>query len=249
MSGHSKWSTIKHKKARLDAKRGKNWSKLARNIMMAAKRGGGSTEDNTTLRLAIDKAKADNMPKDTIEKAIKKGTGELEGDTYDEVVYEGYGAAGVAVMVHAVTDNRNRTAPEMKKIFEKSGGNLGASNCVAWMFSQKGVFVINAEVISEDALMEVAIENGAEDVSSSTVVHEITCPPSEFDRLKKALEDAGIPIQSSDITNIAANTVKVDLDGARKVVRLIEELEEHDDTESVSSNFDIPDDVLAQLDD
>ncbi len=247
MSGHSKWSTIKHKKARLDAKRGKSWGKLARNITMAAKRGGGNPNDNTTLRLAIDKAKGDNMPKDTIEKAIKKGTGELEGESYEDVVYEGYGASGVAVMVHAVTDNRNRTAPEMKKIFERNGGNLGASNCVAWMFTQKGIFIISAENVTEDQIMDVALENGADDVSSSAEIHEVTCAPDDFSVLKQALEDAGIEIQSADITNIAANTVQLDLAAARKIVKMIDELEDHDDSESVSSNFDIPDDVIAEL--
>jgi YebC/PmpR family DNA-binding regulatory protein len=246
MSGHSKWSTIKHKKARLDAKRGKNWSKLARTITMAAK-GGGILADNPTLRLAVDKAKADNMPKDTIEKAIKKGTGELEGETYVEVCYEGYGPCGVAVMAHAVTDNRNRTAPEIKKLFEKSGGNLGASNCVSWMFTKKGVFAISAENVTEDRVMEIALENGADDVSSSSIVHEVTCAPEAYEALKAAFEAAEIELESSDITGISATTITLDLEQAKKVLRLIDNLEEHDDVESVASNFDIPDDVMNQL--
>ncbi len=246
MSGHSKWSTIKHKKARLDAKRGKNWSKLARNITMAAKNG-GNPNDNPRLRLAMDKAKADNMPNDTIEKAVKKGTGELEGASYEEIVYEGYGPSGVAVMARVLTDNRNRTAPEIKKIFERHNGNLGASNCVGWMFSQKGVFAINADDVSEDRLMEVALENAAEDVSSSATVHEVTSAPEDYETLKSALEAANIPIQSSDIAGIAANNITLDLASARKVLKLVESLEDQDDVESVSANFDIPDEVIAEL--
>ena len=247
MSGHSKWSTIKHKKARLDAKRGKNWSKLARNVTLAAKTGGGNMLDNPRLRLAVDKSKADNMPKDTIEKAIKKGTGALEGASYEEVLYEGYAAHGVALMASAVTDNRNRTGGEMRKLFERGGGNLGSSNCVAWMFTQKGVFAINAESVGEEQLMEIALDNGADDVTSSAHVHQVTCPPEAYEGLKAALEAAGIELQSADITNIAADSVVLDLEGARKVLRLVEALEDHDDVESVSSNFDIPDDVVAEL--
>lgn len=246
MSGHSKWSSIKHKKARLDAKRGKNWSKLARNITMAA-RNGGNPEDNPRLRLAIDKAKADNMPKDTIEKAIKKGTGELEGESYEEILYEGYAHGGVAIMARALTDNRNRTGAEVKKIFERAGGNLGGSNCVAWMFSQKGVFAINAESVSEERLMEAALEAGADDVQSSEMLHEVTCAPEDYQDVKAALEAADIPIESSDVTNVAGNTISLDLSGARKVLRLVEALEDHDDIERVSANFDISDDVLKQL--
>lgn len=247
MSGHSKWSTIKHKKARLDAKRGKNWSKLARAVTMAAK-GGGNPDDNPTLRLAVDKAKADNMPKDTIEKAIKKGTGELEGESYEEVVYEGYGPNGVAVMAKALTDNRARTAPEVKKLFERSGGNLGAPNSVSWMFTQKGVFAISAEAVSEEKVMEIALENGAEDVSSSAMMHEITCDPTVYQDVKAALEASEIPIESSDVTNIAANTIQLETaDDAKKVLRLVEALEDHDDVESVSANFDIPDEIMSDL--
>ena len=246
MSGHSKWSTIKHKKAAIDAKRGKSWSKLARAVTMAAKNGGNPT-DNPALRLAMDKAKADNMPKDTIEKAIKKGTGALEGASYEEVLYEGYAAHGVALMASAVTDNRNRTGGEMRKLFERGGGNLGSSNCVAWMFTQKGVFAINAESVGEEQLMEIALDNGADDVTSSAHVHQVTCPPEAYEGLKAALEAAGIELQSADITNIAADSVVLDLEGARKVLRLVEALEDHDDVESVSSNFDIPDDVVAEL--
>jgi YebC/PmpR family DNA-binding regulatory protein len=247
MSGHSKWSTIKHKKAALDAKRGKAWGKLSRAVTIAARNGGGDSSANPTLRLAVEKAKAANMPKDTIEKAIKKGTGELEGESYEEIVYEGYGPGGVAIMCNVVTDNRNRTSPEVKKLLERFGGNLGAPNCVAWMFSQKGVFAINTEDADEERLLEVALENGAEDVSSSEMVHEVTCSPEAFETLKAAFESAGITVQSGDVTMVASSHVTLDLEQARKVLKIMDALEDHDDVNSVSSNFDIPDDVMAQL--
>lgn len=247
MSGHSKWSTIKHKKAALDAKRGRAWSKLARDVTMAARHGGGDLSANPRLRLAVDKAKGANMPKDTIEKAIKKGTGELAGEAIEEIVYEGYGPGGVAIMCTCLTDNRHRTAPEVKKIFERGNGNLGAPNCVSWMFSKKGVFVIAREAADEDKVMEVALENGAEDVNTSDMAHEVTCDPDAYGSIKEALEAAGIAIQSADVTMVAASQITLDVDTARKVLRLMENLEEHDDVQSVSSNFDIPDDVMAEL--
>lgn len=247
MSGHSKWSTIKHKKAALDAKRGKAWSKLARAVTMAAKAGGGNINDNPSLRLAIEKAKADNMPKDTIEKAIKKGTGELEGESYAEVRYEGYAPGGVAVMCKAVTDNRNRTAAEIKKIYERAGGNLGATNCVAFMFQQKGVIIIDASLANEDQVMELALEAGADDVDSSEQAHEITCSPEAFEDVKAALANSGIEVASADLSMVADNEVTLDLDSARKVMRLVDALEDHDDVDAVYSNSNIPDDVLTQL--
>lgn len=246
MSGHSKWSTIKHKKAALDAKRGKTWSKLLRAVTMAAK-GGGSPGDNPGLRLAVDKAKGANVPKDTIDKAIKKGTGELEGESYEEVVYEGYAPGGVAIMCRAVTDNRNRTTPEIKKIFERAGGSLGAPNCVAFMFQQKGVVVVAADQADEERILEIALEAGADDVSSSDVIHEITCAAEHFHAVKKAVENAGIEIQSADISMVASNEITIDLEGARKMMRFIDALEDHDDIDAVYSNSDVPDDVLAQL--
>ena len=246
MSGHSKWSTIKHKKAALDAKRGKAWSKLARAITLAAK-SGGNPNDNPRLRLAIDKAKAGNMPKDTIEKAIKKGTGELEGESYEDVLYEGYGPGGVAVMCRAVTDNRNRTSAEIKKAFERAGGNLGPANCVAFQFKQMGVIVVETEKASEDRIMEIALEAGADDVSTSEFIHEILCSPEAFEEVKKAVEEAEIEIQSADISMVADNLLTLDLDGARKVMRLVDVLEDHDDVDAVYSNTDIPDDVVSQL--
>lgn len=247
MSGHSKWSTIKHKKAVLDARRGKSWSKLGRAITMAAKLGGGSIADNPRLRLAVEKAKSENMPKDTIEKAIKKGTGDLEGVNYEDLMYEGYGPAGVAVMCRIMTDNRNRTAGEIKKVFERSGGNLGAPNCVAFQFASKGVIVVSRESVSEDKMMEVGLEAGADDVSSSEHIHEIMCDPNALHDVKAKIEAAGIKVQSADVAMIASNNVTLDLESARKVKRLIDALEEHDDVDAVYSNSDIPDDVVAAL--
>ena len=246
MSGHSKWSTIKHKKAALDKKRGKAWSKLSRAIMMCA-RNGSNPDDNPSLRLAVDKAKADNMPKDTIEKAIKKGAGELDGGSYEEVLYEGYGAGGVAVMVRVMTDNRNRTSPEIKKLFERCGGNLGSPNCVAFMFSQKGVIIIEREKASEEQVMEVALEAGADDVDSSEMIHEIICGAAALQDVKAAIEGAGIEVQSADVSLVAANLVTLDLVGARKVMKLIDALDDHDDVDAVYSNSDVPDDVVAAL--
>ncbi len=247
MSGHSHWSRIKHKKAVVDARRGKAWSKLARAVTMTAKVGGGNPDDNPRLRLAIDKAKAGNMPKDTIEKAIRKGTGELEGASFEDVLYEGYAPGGVAVMCQAVTDNRNRTSAEIKKLFERGGGNLGSANCVAFMFRQKGVIVVDAGKATEDQIIQIALEAGAEDIDTSTDAYEITCAPDAFERVKNAIAAAEIEIESADLSMIAENDVALDLQGARKVMRLVDALEEHDDVDAVYSNSDIPDDVLAQL--
>ena len=247
MSGHSHWARIRHKKAVVDARRGKAWSKLARAVTMAAKAGGGNANDNPRLRLAIDKAKADNMPKDTIEKAAKKGTGELEGESYEEVLYEGYAPGGVAVMCAAVTDNRNRTSSEIKKLFERGGGNLGSANCVAFMFKQKGLILVDAEKAAEDVIIQIALEAGAEDVDSSSQMHEITCSPDSFESVKNAVTEAEIEIESADLAMIADNTVTLDVKGARKVMRLVDALEEHDDVDAVYSNSNIPNDVLTQL--
>ncbi len=247
MSGHSKWSTIKHKKAALDAKRGKSWSKLGRAIMMAAKQGGGNPNDNPRLRLAIDKAKSDNMPKDTIAKAIKKGTGELVGEHYEDVLYEGYGPNGVAVMCQAVTDNRNRTSAEIKKIFELRGGNLGSSNCVAFQFHQKGVIVISSDKATEDQVMEIALEAGADDVSSSESIHEVITAPDTFEAVRDAIIAAGIEPVSAELSMIAENEITLDLSAARKALKLVDALEDQDDVDAVYSNFDIPDDVMATL--
>jgi YebC/PmpR family DNA-binding regulatory protein len=247
MSGHSKWSTIKHKKAATDKKRSKLWSKLARYVTMAARDGGGDPSANPRLRLAVDKAKAANMPNDTIDKAIRKGTGEGTAEAYEEITYEGYGPGGVAIMAQAVTDNRNRTSPEIKKLFERCGGNLGTPNSVAWMFSMKGVLGIAGSAVEEDRLMEIALENGAEDVSSPDPDFEVTCGPDEFAALKAAIEEAEIPIQSGDVAMVAANPVTPDLEDARKVLKLMDALDEHDDVTSVSTNCDLPPQLMAEL--
>ena len=246
MSGHSKWSTIKHKKAALDAKRGKAWSKLARAITLAAK-SGGNPNDNPRLRLAMDKAKGDNMPKDTIEKAVKKGTGELEGASYEEVLYEGYASGGVAVMCKVVTDNRNRTSTEIRKIFERAGGNLGATNCVGFMFHPKGIILVSTEKVDEERILELAIESGADDVLTSAEVHEITSSPEAFEDVRRAIDEAGIEMASAELSLVADNEVTLDFNTARKVMRLVDHLEDHDDVDAVYSNSDIPDDVMAQL--
>lgn len=247
MSGHSKWSTIKHKKAALDAKRGKLWSKLARAVTMAAKSGGGNPEDNPKLRLAVDKAKGANMPRDTIEKAIKKGTGELAAESYEEVRYEGYGPGGVAVMADAVTDNRTRTGAEVKKIFERANGNLGQQNCVAFQFTQRGIIVISAENATEDKIMELAIEAGADDVVSGEMIHEVTTSPETFEQVRNAITEAGIEVESADLRMVAENEIELDLDAARKVMRLIDTLEDHDDVDAVYSNVNVTDEVAAAL--
>ncbi len=248
MAGHSHWANIQHKKARVDAKRGKIWTKVARLITQAAKSGGGDPDANPGLRLAMDKARAANMPKDTIERSIKKGTGELAGETIEEVTYEGYGPAGVAVMCNALTDNRHRTAPEIKKIFERSGGNLGTPNCVAYMFTQKGVFVVGKDGTAEDTLMETALEAGADDVEDTGEIFEITCSQSAFESVKRALESAGFRPESADISMVPNNYVAIaDAGAATKILRLMELLDDHDDVQSVAANFDIPDNIINQV--
>jgi len=248
MSGHSHWSGIKHKKAANDAKRGKVWSKVARLIIVAARAGGGDPAANLALRYAIDKAKAANMPKDTIEKAIKKGTGELGGQNFEEVLYEGYGPAGVAIMIEALTDNRHRTAPEVKKIFERRGCSMGTSGCVNWMFNKKGLITVNRTDADEDDLMEMALSAGAEDMTTQADVYEITCDPSAYEGLKNALQEKNIPVQVAEISMLPQNSIAVsDPETARKVIALMEDLEDHEDVQNVYANFDIPDDIMTQL--
>jgi YebC/PmpR family DNA-binding regulatory protein len=247
MSGHSKWKTIKHKKGMLDARRGKLWSKLARNIIVAAKAGGGDPGMNLTLRYAVDKAKEANMPADTIEKAIKRGTGEGSGAQYVPAVYEGYGPGGVAFIVDTLTDNPNRTGPEIKKIFERSGGNLGASNCVSWNFTTRGVFTITAADTSEDALMEIALDAGADDVTKDGEQFEVISSAAAYDTVKRALAAKSIPVLHSEITKIPGTTIKVSAEIGERVIRLVETFEDHDDVQHVYSNFDLPDEVLAKL--
>ena len=247
MSGHSKWANIKHRKGRQDAKRGKVWSKIARQIIMAAKTGSGDIDTNLALRYAIDEAKAANMPKDTIGKAIKKGTGDLQGVNYEQVVYEGYGPGGVAFMINCLTDNRNRTAPEMRKIFERVGGQLGASNCVAYMFHQKGVFVVQHDKVDEETLMEIALEAGADDVTTEGEFFEITCEPGAFSDVKNALTEKNIETTSAEIAMIPANTVTLDDNKTRQALVLMENFEDHDDVQNVYTNLDIPDQLMEEL--
>ncbi len=248
MSGHSHWAGIKHKKAANDAKRGKVWSKVARMIIVAAKAGGGDPNQNLSLRYAIDKAKGANMPKDTIEKAIKKGTGELGAVNYEEVLYEGYAPGGIAIMLDGLTDNRNRTGPEIKKIFEKRGGSLGASGCVNWMFSKKGLITVKAEAVDEDTLMEIALSAGADDMVNTGEVYELICDPNAYDQLKKTLEEKELPTEVAEISMVPQSTVAINGIGtAKKILALMEDFEDHDDIQEVYANFDIPDDILKRL--
>lgn len=247
MAGHSHWAGIKHKKALVDSRRGKLWSKLARNIIMAARDGGGDPDGNLSLRYAIDKAKDANMPKDTIEKAIKKGTGDLEGAHYEEIVYEGYAIGGVAVMCEAVTDNRNRTAGELRKIFDSKGGSLGATGCVAWMFTKKGLFTLPDSAMEEEAAMEFALEHGAEDFQHTGDLYEITCPVEAFNDLKQAFEARELKPETAELSMIPSSTVTLDESAARKVLDMMETLEDHDDIQNVYANFDIPEEIMKSL--
>jgi len=248
MSGHSHWAGIKHKKAATDAKRGKAWSKVARMIIVAAKSGGGDPSANLTLRYAIDKAKSVNMPRDTIEKAVKKGTGELEGVHFVEIVYEGYGPSGVAVVVEALTDNHTRTASEIKRLFERHGSSLGTSGCVNWMFSKKGLITVNAANIKEDELFEIALNAGADDMQNTGSVFEITCDLGVYEKLRKTLKDKGIATEVAEISMVPQSTVTIsDERAARKIIALMEELEDHEDVQNTYSNFDIPNDIMERI--
>ena len=248
MSGHSHWAGIKYKKAAADAKRGKIWSKIARMIIVAAKAGGGDPSANLTLRYAIDKGKAANMPKDTIEKAIKKGTGDIEGVSYEEVLYEGYGPSGVAIMVEALTDNRNRTTPEIKRIFEKHGCSLGATGCVNWMFTKKGLITVSTDDTNEEQLFEIALNAGADDMQNTGEVYEITCDPAAYEKLKETLKEKEIATQIAEISMVPQNTVTVsDAKTAMKIISLMDAFEDHDDVQNTYANFDIPDEILSEI--
>ena len=247
MAGHSHWAGIKHKKAAIDNKRGKLWSKLSKAIIIAAKTGGGDPDTNIRLRQAISDAKAVSMPKDNIARAVKKGTGELDGGNLEEIIYEGYGPNGVAVMCDIMTDNRNRTASEIRKIFDTNGGNLGSSNCVAWIFDRKGLFIVPSTDTTEDDLMELVLEAGADDIQAESDTFEVTCDPEYYTDVSDALEGAGIEISSKQVTRLPQNTVTLNQDDARQVLKLLEELDDHDDVQNVSANFDISDDVLAAI--
>ena len=247
MAGHSHWAGIKHKKALIDNKRGKLWSKLSKAVMVAAKMGGGDPETNLRLRYAINDARAVSMPKENIERAIKKGTGELEGAALEEVIYEGYGVGGVAVLCEILTDNRNRTAPEVRKIFELAGGKLGAAGCVAWMFHRKGLVVIAEDQTDEDTLFELALEAGAEDVKREGDKYAVVCDPDAFSDVCQAIDKAGIETEVRQLTRLPQDTIDLDTSTARKVLQLMEKLDDHDDVQSVSANFNIPDEAMAEL--
>lgn len=248
MAGHSHWANISRKKSLIDAKRGKLWSKLAKAIIVAAKHGGADPDANLRLRYAIDAAKAVSMPKDNIQRAIKTGTGEFKGGDLEESLYEGYGAGGVAVLCEILTDNKNRTAPEIRKIFEMCGGKLGGTGCVAYLFERKGLVRLPQAGCDEDTLMEVALEAGADDVKLAGDRWEVTCDPAAMAAVVDALGKAGLAVESNEIVRIPTNTVDVDdVETARKVLTLMERLDDHDDVQSVSANFSIPDEAMAQL--
>jgi YebC/PmpR family DNA-binding regulatory protein len=247
MSGHSKWSTIKHKKGAADAKRGKIFTKLIKEITIAARMGGGDANGNPRLRSAVIAARSANMPGDNIDRAIKKGTGELEGVTYEEVSYEGYGPGGVAVLVETLTDNKNRTVSEIRHAFSKYNGNMGETGCVSWMFSTMGVITLPKEGVEEDALMEKALEIGADDVKDEGDLFEVRCAPSAVESLAEDLRKGGFPVETAEVQKIPSTTVKLEGREAEVMVRLMGILEDHDDVQHVWANFDIDDSILEQL--
>jgi YebC/PmpR family DNA-binding regulatory protein len=246
MSGHSKWASIKHKKAAVDAKRGKLFTKLMKEITVAAREGGGDPDANPRLRTAVANAKAGNMPNDTIERGILKGTGQLPGATYEEITYEGYGPQGVAIIVEVVTDNRNRSTSDLRFIFSKNGGNMGEKGCVAWMFDKKGLIIVDKDKADEDELMMMALEAGAEDMKSGDDSFEITTAPEDFESVRSAIQEAEIEMILAEISMIPQTTVKLDGNEALKLMKLMESLEEHDDVQNVYANFDIPDEIIEQ---
>ena len=247
MSGHSHWANIAAKKGVADKRRGKLFAKLSRAIIVAAQHGGGDPVMNLALRYAIDKARKASMPKDNIDRAVKKGCGESSGEQFVEMVYEGYSPGGVAVLCDILTENRNRTAGEVRKIFEVHGGNLGSTGCVAWMFERKGLFMIPEQHADEEALFEIAIEAGAEDVTKSGDAFEITCAPEAFQQVSDALEAAKLPTDVADISRLASSPVDLDADTSRKVLKLMDALDDQDDVQSVTSNFNIPDEVMEEV--
>ncbi|OGQ81908.1 MAG: transcriptional regulator [Deltaproteobacteria bacterium RIFCSPLOWO2_12_FULL_57_22] len=246
MSGHSKWSSIKHKKAAKDARRGKLFTKLIKEITVAARMGGGDISANPRLRTAVQTAKAASMPNDNIERAIKKGTGELEGVHYEEIHYEGYGPGGAAILVQALTDNKNRTVQEIRHLFSKYGGNLGETGCVAWMFDKKGLITVEKTKVGEDQLINLALEAGAEDVREEDSLFEVVTRPEDFEKVRERLEREKIPTVAAQITMIPKSTVFLDGHNAEQILKLTEELEELDDVQSVAANFDIPNELLEQ---
>ena len=246
MSGHSKWAGVKHKKGLADVKKGKVFSKLTKDITLAAKHGGGNPDSNPTLRTILSKAREANMPNENIERAIKKGTGELPGVVYEEVVYEGYAHGGVAVLVEVTTDNKNRTSAEIRNIFSKRGGNLAGTGSVSWLFHKKGFILIDKKVADEDKLMSIVLESGAEDLKTEGDTYEVITDPKDLEKIKTKLQENNVPWQVAEITMLPQTTVKVDKGLASQVLGLVEALEEHDDVQNVYANFDIPDEVLAK---
>ena len=248
MSGHSKWANIKRRKGAVDAKRGKIFTRLIKEITVAARMGGGDIEGNPRLRSAVTTAKAENMPKDNITRAIKKGTGEIAGEIYEEILYEGYGPGGVAVLVECMTDNRNRTVADVRHYFAKSNGNLGENGCVAWMFEKKGQIQVDKKTISEDRLMDMALEAGAEDVVEDENEFQVLTAPESFDAVKDSLTQSGLTILDSSVSMIPKNTVEViEETVARALMKLLENLEDHDDVQNVFANFDIDDDLVDRV--
>ena len=248
MSGHSKWSTIKRKKGALDAKRGKIFTRLIKEITVAARMGGGDPEGNPRLRSAVASAKSENMPKDNIERAIKKGTGELEGAVYEEISYEGYGPGGVAILVDCMTDNKNRTVADIRHYFSKSGGNLGESGCVSWMFEKKGSIMIDKDTIGEEELMDKALEAGAEDVVEEDNVYQVVTAPDDFGTVREILETEGVKFIEASVSMIPQNVVEIiEAKPARQILKLLENLEDHDDVQDVFANFDIPDEIMEEV--
>jgi YebC/PmpR family DNA-binding regulatory protein len=247
MSGHSKWSTIKHKKGAADAKRGKMFTKLIKEITVAARLGGGDPDANPRLRTAIAAAKSENMPKDNIDRAVKKGTGELEGVNYEEVSYEAYGPGGVAVLVNCLTDNKNRTVADLKHIFDRHGGSLGEPGCVAWIFSQKGIIVFDRESADEETLFDIALEAGAEDVKEEETTFEVITDTADFESVRKAVDEADLTYTVAEISMIPQNTVNLEEKKAQQMLNLMEALEDNDDVSKVYANFDIPDDVMEAM--
>jgi len=247
MSGHSKWSTIKHKKGKADQARGAAFSKLIREITTAARIGGGDVNANPRLRTAVESAKAINMPADNVDRAIKKGTGELPGVTYEETIYEGYGPAGVALLIRALTDNKNRSTAEVRHVFDKYGGNMGSAGSVAWQFKPQGLIVVSKDKADEDAVLTAALEAGADDVQTEASTYSILTPIAAFEKVKKQLKDASIPSESAELTMVAANSVKLSEQDAPKVLKLIEMLEELEEVQQVYDNSDIPDEILEKI--
>jgi len=248
VSGHSKWSTIKRKKGAIDAKRGKIFTKLIKEITVAARIGGGDADANPRLRTAVLAAKSENMPKDNIERAIKKGTGDLEGANYEEILYEGYGPGGVAVLVETMTDNKNRTVADVRHYFSKSGGNLGESGCVGWMFDKKGIIVVDKETISEEELMEIALEAGAEDVVEEDSTFQVVTAPEDFNEVVENLDKAELKYDEASVSMVPQNMAEVTEEKtARSLLKLLENLEDHDDVQKVHANFDIPDELMESI--